>query len=109
MSGKPSRDKGLRRERETVAMFRDWGLKAERVPLSGATHYRNNGGDVDVYKPGRDAPLVCEVKGRKTFPAYLAEWLGDNDFLILKGDRAEPMAVLPMRVLRELLGAKPCE
>ena len=91
-------------KKEIPAMFKSWGLRCERVPLSGATHYQDNSGDVDVYKKsGRDAPFVCEVKGRKKFPGYLAEWLGDNDILLLKGDRAEPMAILPMRVLKELL------
>ena len=101
--GKASRDKGARRERETVSLFKSWGLRAERVPLSGAVRYQDNGGDVDVYKPGRDAPFVCEVKGRRQFPSYLYQWLGENDFLVLKGDRVEPVAVMPMRVLRELL------
>ncbi len=102
--GKPSRDKGARRERQIVNLFREWGLRAERVPLSGAVRYQDNGGDVDVYKKtGRDAPFVCEVKGRRQFPSYLYEWLGENDILVMCGDRVEPVAVMPMRVLRELL------
>ena len=40
--GKPSRDKGARREREIVALHKAVGVKAERVPLSGAWKYRHN-------------------------------------------------------------------
>ena len=47
--GKPSRDKGLRRERAIVEIHAKSGLRAERVPLSGATHYRGNGADVPIY------------------------------------------------------------
>ena len=36
MSGKASRDKGARREREFVKLLKKEGIKAERVPLSGA-------------------------------------------------------------------------
>ena len=50
--GKASRDKGLRRERAIVDLHNKCGLRAERVPLSGATHYRGNGADVDLYVRG---------------------------------------------------------
>jgi Holliday junction resolvase len=60
-----SRDKGARIEREIVARHAKLGVKAERVPLSGAARYQGNGADVDVYAFGPDAaPLVGEVKAR---------------------------------------------
>ena len=46
--GKPSRDKGLRRERAIVDIHMKCGLRAERVPLSGALRYRGNGADVSA-------------------------------------------------------------
>lgn len=39
--GKASRDKGARRERLVVELHRKIGVKAERVPLSGAMKFRN--------------------------------------------------------------------
>lgn len=63
--GKPSRDKGLRRERALVEIHKQSGIAAERVPLSGATHYRSNGADIDIYARGTaEPPLVAEVKAR---------------------------------------------
>ena len=98
---KASRDKGARREREFVNMFRDWGLKAQRVPLSGATEYAK--GDIDLYLQGRDAPLVGEVKARAKPPKMVMDWLGENDFLLVKGDREKPFVVLPIRTFKELV------
>ena len=51
--------------REIVAAHAQLGIKAERVPLSGAARYRGNGEDVDLYVFGPDAaPIACEVKAR---------------------------------------------
>ena len=61
--GKPSRDKGLRRERAIVDLHVKCGLRAERVPLSGALRYRGNGADVDLYVRGAE-PVKAEVKDR---------------------------------------------
>jgi Holliday junction resolvase len=104
--GKASRDKGARAERELVALHAEIGVKAERVPLSGAARYQGNGSDVDVYAFGLDAaPLVCEVKARGSGEGFtmLDRWLGDNDILFLRRDRAEPVVVLPWRVWSRLL------
>ena len=103
--GKASRDKGARRERELVNMFRDWGLQAYRVPLSGATEHSK--GDVDVYKIGRDAPFCGEAKARKDGAGFksLYDWLEKDgaDYLALRKDNAEWIFVIPERVLRELM------
>ena len=97
--GKASRDKGLRRERAIVDIHVESGIKAERVPLSGAVHYRGNGADVDLYVRGAD-PLKVEVKARGDGDGFktLERWLGDNDALFLWRDRATPMVVLPLDV-----------
>lgn len=101
--GKPSRDKGARRERELVALFRSWGLEAYRVPLSGATEHSK--GDVDCYKIGRDAPFCGESKAKKGGFKQLYSWLEKDgaDYLALRKDNAEWIFVLPERVMRELL------
>ncbi len=104
--GKASRDKGQRCERQIVALHQDMGVKAERVPLSGASKYQGNGADVDVYALGSDAaPMVSEVKARANGAGFttLERWLGDNDALFLIRDRAEPLVVLPWASWRRVL------
>jgi hypothetical protein len=103
-----SRDKGARRERQVVELHRAMGIKAERVPLSGAARYQGNGADVDIYPPWRDAPLIAEVKARAGGPGFitLERWLGDCDLLCLIRDRADPMVLMPWRVYAELIQRK---
>lgn len=103
-----SRDKGARAEREIVALHRDIEVHAERVPLSGAAGYQGNGADVDIYAFGRDAaPLVGEVKCRASGEGFatLERWLGDNDLLFLRRDRASPLVVLPWATWTRLISA----
>jgi hypothetical protein len=102
--GKASRDKGLRRERAIVEVHTKCGIRAERVPLSGATHYRGNGADVDLYVRGV-APLKAEVKARGEGNGFrtLERWLGANDALFLWRDRAAPFVVLSLHVWLEIV------
>lgn len=104
---KASRDKGARRERQIVDLHRDIGIKAERVPLSGAMRFRNTEkSDVDVYARGPEAaPFVTEVKARASGEGFatLERWLGENDALFLIRDRADPLVVLPWERWEELL------
>jgi Holliday junction resolvase len=100
------RRKGARLEREIVEQHRALGVHAERVPLSGAARYQGNCADVDVYVFGRDAaPLVTEVKGRKSGEGFatLERWLGENDALFLRRNNAAPLVVLPWHVWARLL------
>ena len=88
--GSKERAKGLRVEREIVHRFKDAGVDAERVPLSGAAG-GSYSGDVSF------GDWVAEVKARKDGAGFkkIEEWLGDNDCLILKKNNADPMVVLP--------------
>ena len=103
--GKASRDKGLRRERAVVELHMKCGIHAERVPLSGASHYQGNGADVDIYARGNE-PLKAEVKARSESGGFktLERWLGDNDALFLWRDRATPLVVLPLHVWLDVAG-----
>ncbi len=104
--GRPSRDKGQRRERQIVALHVDLGVHAERVPLSGASRYRGTYGDVDIYPWPPDGPPLCgEVKARRGGEGFktLERWLGANDMLFLVRDRQEPMVVLPWGTWERLL------
>jgi hypothetical protein len=103
--GKASRDKGLRRERAVVEVHVKCGMRAERVPLSGAMRYRDNGADVDLYVRGA-APVKAEVKARGEGSGFrtLERWLGENDALFLIRDRATPLVVMPLHVWLEVAG-----
>jgi Holliday junction resolvase len=99
-----SRDKGNRIERQIVALHAGLGVKAERVPLSGAAHYQSNGGDIDVYAFGAEvAPLAGEVKARDNGEGFAR--LGDSDVLFLRRDRAEPVVATPWRIWARLMRA----
>jgi len=93
--GKSQRDKGLRVEHEIVELHEKLGIRAERVPLSGASRYQGNGSDVDIYVAG--LPLRAEVKARKDGEGFtlLEKWLGKNDVLFLRRNRQTPLVVLP--------------
>ncbi|MGL4686625.1 MAG: putative PDDEXK endonuclease [Commensalibacter sp.] len=100
------RDKGARREREIVHKCIAEGIYAERVPLSGASVFRNtHSTDVDVYARGKhESPLVTEVKARANGEGFktIKRWLGDADALFLVADREEPLVLLPFKVFTSL-------
>jgi len=99
--GAKSRRKGGRIERELVNLHRDAGIDAQRVPLSGATGGAFSG-DIRV------GELVGEVKARASGEGFktLERWLGKQDMLFLRRDRAAPLVVLPWRVYVELMRAR---
>ena len=77
-------------EREIVRRFRAEGIPALRVPLSGATEHSK--GDIEIL---RDVlTQIGEVKARKDFPKWMPKFLGDNDFLVLRPDKQEPMVIM---------------
>jgi hypothetical protein len=101
MSGASHRRKGTRVELEIVDRHKALGIHAERYPLSGASHFRGSAHDVDVYLFGAgDAPVRCEVKGRKSGGGFttLERWLAQYDALFLRRNNADPLVVLPWRM-----------
>lgn len=99
--GKFSRNKGARFELEVVNLAKAHGLKAERVPLSGATSYAKD--DVVVTPTFADRPWRGECKRRKELPASLATALDGCDFVALRAVRHDAVALIPLRTLMELL------
>lgn len=108
-----SRDKGLRIEREIVQRHKDMGVRAERVPLSGAAGGSFTG-DIQIHAKGVKVvggvgviqpPLIGEVKARKNGAGFatLEGWLASNDVLFLRRDRAEPLVVLPWSTWEKLV------
>jgi hypothetical protein len=72
--------------------------------LSGASHFRGAGHDLDIYARGKEeAPFVAEVKARKNGSGFvqLETWLADFDCLFLKRNNADPLIVLPWRILAQ--------
>jgi hypothetical protein len=98
--GKGPRRKGNRVEREVLALLREAGLEARRVPLSGSAP--GYPGDLEVELPGLGR-VVVEVKARKK--VALEAWLEGRGLLVLKPDRRPPLAVLPLQALLGLIRA----
>lgn len=96
-----SRNKGAGFEREIVNLAKEYALKAQRVPLSGATEFAK--GDVHITPSFADAPWVFELKRRKELPGWLLEALGENAGLILRADHHEAVAIVPLKTLLELM------
>jgi Holliday junction resolvase len=102
VSGRKHRQKGNRAERLLVRILRDHGFAAERVPLSGAARGRF-GGDVSLPLLGIDRRV--EVKCRGNGFRKLYDWLDGADFLIVKADRREPLAIVPLKLAAEIAAA----
>ena len=100
LTAKGRRQKGLRVEREIVGLHTAMGVNAERVPLSGSAGGSYTG-DVII-----DNQYEVEVKSRKEGKGFamLQRWLADNDMLMLKEDRKEPLVVLPWKTYKKLIG-----
>ncbi|ASK88485.1 hypothetical protein [Sphingorhabdus sp. SMR4y] len=101
MRGRNNRRRGGNFERELVKDFEAYGLRCEKVPLSGATTYAK--GDLDLY-PGFDPDLVYkgEAKRKKSLPKFLTENLEGNDFLALREDRGKTLIVITLERFAEL-------
>ena len=98
MSGRWSRDKGVRTERAIVRLLQAQGIA---VPKIGGIY--NPGTDISMSFLGTDTTI--EVKRRGTGFAQLYDWLNDRDVLIGKADRQEPLVVLRMSLAAEIAKA----
>jgi hypothetical protein len=76
------------------------GLPWFRVPLSGAAGGEWSG---DIYIPLLGRTRRVEVKCRGDGFRQLYSWLGNSDLLIVKADRHDPLAVLPIALVVELM------
>jgi len=100
-----SKNKGSAFERATVNAHKERGITAMRIDARLGQFGADKSHDIDVYIPGRDAPLIGEAKRRAKLPA-LFQALADNDFLVVRADRGKPLYVVPERIWFELLGVK---
>ena len=100
--GRRSRDKGNRAERAIVKFLQERGFAAERVPLSGSAGGSYCG---DVTVPLLGADRIAEVKCRADGFRELYAWLNGRDLLIVRADRHEPLAIVPLRLAAEIAAA----
>lgn len=100
MAGKAPKEKGARLERLVVDILNSYGIAAKRVPLSGAAI----GFKGDIHATLNRQELVLECKSRRKGFGFIYDSLGDNDGLIVKTDREDPLIVMPLRRLARLLG-----
>jgi hypothetical protein len=97
---KSPKQKGARLEHAVVKIFQSFGIKAEKVPLSGVL-WKTHPGDVNVhFDTGPHQVLEC--KSRKQF-STLYGWLENRSLLVLKGDRKPALMVLPLEDFLKLL------
>lgn len=103
-----SKQKGSRVEREIARKLTEAGIPARRVVMSGAAARYDSrlSGDVDIgVLPDDRALFTAEVKARRDGAGFkvLEGWLGDNDMLILRRDRATPFVAMPWATFIELM------
>ena len=97
--GRSSREKGMRAERQIVELFRQAGLEAYRIPLSGSVAGFKS--DVELRIGAKRLHLESKVRGGRFSMIY--RWLFGADALVIKADRKPPLAVLPLETLTSLL------
>lgn len=99
--GKLSRDKGARFELEVVHLARAHGLKAERM-LAPEVGTCANGG-IAITPTFANQPWLGHCDGQHVLPAWLANALDGHEFVALRTDCGEAVAVIPLRTLLELM------
>jgi hypothetical protein len=98
--GKAQRDKGARFERAVVNLAAAYHLDARRTAPN-----QTQDGDAE-FADVRVAGRRVECKHRQCIGAYLWQWLGDHDALVIKRDGAPALAVIPLADWLEMIGGK---
>jgi len=93
--GLKSRRKGSRNELALVRFLQDKGFAAEKTSRTGYT-----GTDISMPLLGVDRRV--EVKARANGFRELYRWLAENDLLIVRADRKEPLVVIPLWLAAEV-------
>ena len=83
-------------------LYKIRGFAAERVPLSGSAGGKYYG-DLTVPILGRDR--VVEVKVRASGFSQLYAWLDGRDLLVVRADRKEALAIVPLTLGLEIATA----
>jgi hypothetical protein len=97
--GRAPKRNGVRAKQALVRLLCELGLPCARVPLSGAIGGAWPG---DIQLELRSSTLKIEVKARREFRTPHHRLAG-VDPVPLKGDHQQPLAVLPIALLAELI------
>jgi len=100
--GRSERAKGIRAERALVNLLDLVGIKAHRVPLSGA--HKDYPGDLIIPRIFKDEPV--EVKYREDISSRLWQWLDGRAALFLKKRRHGWIVVMRLPDFLELVTPK---
>jgi len=99
--GKSQKDKGYRGENNLRRLLRDAGIDCQRIPLSGASAITPSC-DLLVGADERQAEVKIRGNGFKK----LYDWLAGNEYLFVKADRQEYLAVMRINDFIKLLLGK---
>lgn len=99
-NGAYTRNRGYRFENETVNALKDFDLRCERIPLSGAGLEK---GDIKVWPGFQDTPLVGELKRKKALPTWVTGPMAGRDFLAMREDSGETLVVIRLKTFAELI------
>ena len=97
--GKSQRDKGYRGENSLRKLFIKNGIKCKRMPLSGGVKEYEG----DLILEGNELKYKTEVKIRGNGFKSLYKWLEKNDFLFVKADRKNYLAIMDIDVFIYLI------
>lgn len=100
LSAKARRFKGHQFERDIVNVLKERGIRARRVPLSGALG-GNLSGDVSIF----DGTFKLELKRQDLSVKRLTDLLADNDALVMKADHRPIYVFCPWDHYLKLLDA----
>jgi hypothetical protein len=93
--GRASRRKGLDAERVLVRYLQGRGLNATKCSRTGYA-----GTDLAVDLLGIERRVECKVRARAFNQIY--KWLAAADMLVIRADRKEPLAVVPLWLAAEV-------
>jgi hypothetical protein len=96
----PSKRKGTGFEREVVVALQEFGIAAERVPLSGACKTDNF--DHDIRCPVRGVDRKLEAKRRKRAFSTIDGMLDGNFAVVCRDDRSRTLVVMTLEHFAEL-------
>lgn len=100
MPGRSAKRKGSAFEREVVALLQEYGIAAEKIPLSGAVGGSFAG---DVTCPVRGADRLLECKRWKGGFKTINKFLEGNYALVTRDDRCEALVTLRLKDFAELV------
>ena len=96
--GRSPKRKGVRTERQLVNELVELGLPCFRVGAAGEWF-----GACDIHIPLLGRTRRVEVKVRGDGFKQLYSWIAGADLLIVKADRRDPLMVLPLALIVELM------